>query len=232
MHAGIFESCFNFIAFVFTHQAMVNEDTSQLVTNSFRNKSCCNGAIYTAGQGQQYFAIAYSVADFFNSSFCIVRHCPCACETTYFIQEVVKHFFTTFSMQNFCMVLHSVQFTFFILHRCNRAVFCMRNDFKPFRYFCYIVNVGHPHNLVFVQAFEQWGCSVHFSRCFTKLTVVRRFNFATQCMRHKLHTIAHAKNRNTKFKDFLFNFRGIFFVHAVRATSEDDTLRLQFLNFF
>ena len=106
------------------------------------------------------------------------------------------------------------------MHRCNRAVFCMRNDF------------GHPHNLVFVQAFEQWRCSIHFSRCFTKLTVVRRFNFATQCMRHKLHTIAHTKNWNAKFKDFLFNFRGILFVHAVRTTSKDDTLRLQFLNFF
>ena len=29
---------------------MINKDTSQLVTNSFRNKSCCNGAVYTAGQ--------------------------------------------------------------------------------------------------------------------------------------------------------------------------------------
>ena len=105
-------------------------------------------------------------------------------------------------------------------------------DFKAFRNLCYIVNMRHPNNLVFFQAFEQWRCSVHFSRCFTEFTVVRRFNFATQCMRHKLHTIAHAKNRNTKFKNLFLNFWRVFFIHAVRTACEDDTLRFQFLNFF
>ena len=48
IHARTLERRFDFVAFIFAHEAVIHEDTGQLAAYGLRNKGRRNGAVYAA----------------------------------------------------------------------------------------------------------------------------------------------------------------------------------------
>ena len=65
----------------------------------------------------------------------------------------------------------------------------------------------------------------------TEFTLVARANFAAQVVRHKLHAVADAQNRNAQIEDAGIGLI-IGFVNGIRAAGEDDAFRIEGFDFF
>src|SRR5690606_6619261 len=66
----------NLASFVFTHQPVINQNTGQLITNSFMREKRCNGRIHTTGKRADHFAATDLLTDRFDSLFAICAHSP------------------------------------------------------------------------------------------------------------------------------------------------------------
>ena len=70
-----------------------------------------------------------------------------------------------------------------------------------------------------------------FNLRITEFTLVARANFAAQVVRHKLHAVADAQNRNAQIKNTGIGLI-IGFVNGIRAAGEDDAFRIEGFDFF
>ena len=225
------ESRFDFVAFVFAHKAVVDEDTGQLAAYGLRNKGRRNRAVYAARQSQYDLAVADGLLDRFDSHLGIVGHRPGTGAAADFKEEIMKHFLAVFRMEHFRMVLHSIKLFRRILHSRYGAVIRIGDDFKAFGNVRYIVRMAHPYDFLFLQAFKQRGRRVDGNRRLAEFAHFRRLHLAAQGLSHELHAVAQAEDRDSQVKYFFFNLRRIVLIHAGRAACKDNALRLHFLYF-
>ena len=48
--AAVCKGCFNFVALIFAHEAVIHKNTGQLAAHSFCQQGRSNGTIHTAGE--------------------------------------------------------------------------------------------------------------------------------------------------------------------------------------
>ena len=101
------EYSFDFIAFVFAHQTMVNKDAGQLVADCFGEQFCNNRAVYTAGQSQQNFAVSTFSRTCAIAGVAVILHAPVANCAADIVKEVAQHLAAVLGMFYFRMILGS-----------------------------------------------------------------------------------------------------------------------------
>ena len=120
IHAAVGERCFNFVAFVFAHETVVNENAGELAANGFGNELRCNGAVYTAGEGEQHFSVANLGADVFDGFLGVICHGPVGVTVANFHEEIFEHGGAVVGVVDFRMILHGVELLFHVCHGCDR----------------------------------------------------------------------------------------------------------------
>ncbi|CCZ84372.1 putative uncharacterized protein [Ruminococcus sp. CAG:254] len=223
MDVPVCKCCFDFIAFILPQESMVNKDTSQLVANCLREQSCCNGAINTARQCQQYLSIANLFPNLFDGSLCIVFHRPITRTSTNLIQEIMQHLLTIYGMIYFRMELYAIELLFRIFHCCYRTAGRMCRNRKAFRQLLNIVGMAHPRDCFFRQTGEQQAFRLIFCQCLAVFSgFFRGSNCSAQRICHQLAAVADAQNRNAQFKNSRVYVRRFWVINAVRPTGKDD----------
>ena len=105
---------------------------------------------------------------------------------------------------------------------------------KPGRQFGNFIAMTHPYveriRCIILNAACQLAVD-GFNLRITEFALVARTNFTAQVVRHKLHTVADAQNRNAQIKNTGIGLI-IGFVNGIRTAGEDDAFRVEGFDFF
>ena len=146
------KNLFYLVAFVFTHQTMVNENAGQLLADCLGNQSRNNGGIHAAGEGTQSLAVANLLADFFNLVFDVVCHCPIALTAADLKQEVFNQCRAFGCMVYLRVELHAIEALCFTFDGSRGAGRGFSDDAEAFGQLCHIIRVAHPANFICADA--------------------------------------------------------------------------------
>ena len=211
---------------------MVNKYTGKLIAYSLCEKCCCYGTVHSARECKQYLSVTYFFPYCLNGCLCVILHCPVACKSAYFIEEIVKHLHAVNSMVYFRVELYTIKFSFLIFNSPCRTTFGVCNRNETFRQFRNIVGVAHPGDIFFRKTFKQQTFRVIFGHCFSIFSHFCGWNRSAEGICHKLTTVTDSQNRYSKLEYFLAYVWGIFFINAVRPSCENNSLWFHFLYLF
>jgi len=113
----IAEQGYDLFGFPCTHEASINEDTSELLPNGFVQQDSDNGAINAAGQTTDHFAVPNLFTHGGNGLIFKACHCPIAGTADNIMGEVADQFGTVGRVNNFRVELNGVKFLFFVGNR-------------------------------------------------------------------------------------------------------------------
>ena len=82
------KSRFHLISLILAHQAVIDKDAGQTVSDRFRQQGCRDGGIHPAGERQQDTAVSDFFSNFINGFLLEIRHGPVAVRSADLIQEV------------------------------------------------------------------------------------------------------------------------------------------------
>ena len=130
------------------------------------------------------------------------------------------------------MELNRIEAALLTFHACHRAHWCVSGNLEAFRGFFYIICMAHPADRLRAHGIEDPAVRlcIHF-----RLAIFAdwsRRNASAQHMSHQLGTITDSKDRNSHLKDFFFTMRGLLLVYTIRASGENDSLRIHFPDLF
>ena len=137
-------------------------------------------------------------------------------------------------MGHFRVELDAVELFLSIFHHGNRARRGVADDREAGRQFGHFIAMAHPNVERVWRIILNAACQLAvdgFNLRITEFTLVARANFAAQVVRHKLHAVADAQNRNAQIKNTGISLI-IGFVNGIRAAGEDDAFRIEGFDFF
>ena len=221
-------------AFVQTQQTVVNKHAGQLVADGTVNQRGRYGRVHAARQTQNHFVAADLFADFGNSFFDVVRHGPAWLCTANIQNKAVQQRAALFGVGHFRVELDAVELFLSVFHHGNRARRGVSDDREAGRQFGNFIAMAHPYVERIRRIVLNAACQLAvdgFNLRITEFTLVSRGNFAAQVVRHKLHAVANAQNRNAQIKNTGIGLI-IGFVNGIRTAGEDNAFRVESFDFF
>ena len=192
VHARVFKGGFHFVAFVFAHEAVVDEDAAQVFADGIDEEFRTDGGVHAAGEGEEDFFVADFFLDGALGLVGEVVHVPVSFGATCFFQEVVDDFVTVFGVVDFAVELDGVDVFFSVFHGGHGAAVGGGHGAEAFGEFFDVVHVAHPGGLFHIQAVEEFGCGVHHGFGFTEFPLVGFGDGAAHVFGDKLHAVADA----------------------------------------
>ena len=183
------------LTFVLAQQAVIDEDTGELVADGAVNQRGGHGGIDAARQTQNHFVAADLLADFGHGFVDVVGHRPAWFGIANVQHKAVEQGAALLGVGYFGVELDAVKLFGGVFHHSNRAGERVADDAEAFRQFGHFVAVAHPH-------VERVGLAVRkaarelavdgFHLGVTELALVAGGDFAAEVVRHKLHAVADA----------------------------------------
>ena len=221
--AAVAEYSFDLIAFILAHQAMVYKDAGELTAHCLGDQRSHNRAVHTAGQSQQHLAITNLGTDLLNGSLGIVLHGPVAGGAAHIVQEVPDHGSAVFSQGHFRMELHAIELGSLIVHGSYGAAVGMGSGLEALGQFIDGIIMAHERIGLFSQTGEDGAVSIKFHRLSAIFTDMARLYSTAQSIGHHLYAIADTQDRDSHFKDFLFQSGSAFLINTAGTTGENNT---------
>ena len=148
------ERCLNFLGLVHPHEAVVNVDSHQPVTQGGASQGGCHTAVHAPAQGDYRFAAAYDGLDLSYGLLHPVQGSPVGLTSADLEHEVSQHLCPVHGVGYLGVPLKAVDFLVLVLHGCHGGPVCVGEYYKVLRRLEHGVAVAHPHLLAGVQPLE------------------------------------------------------------------------------
>ena len=213
---------------------MVNEDTCQLISDSFLQKDTNNRWVNPTWESKKDFTVTNCFTDLCNLHIYEVSHWPVTFGTTDTKSKVFQDIITIYRVTNFWVELDTVEVFLSIFHCGEWAIYWVTNKMETFWNFCNCITVAHKNNLFFRSSCKEFWLGTK-AKCWLAILTVTCFtswnNFTTKFVGQKLHSVTDTKNWNTKFQNLFVNTKWIFGINRVRTTRKYDTDRIDGTDF-
>ena len=226
------EGLFNKVALILAHEALIYEDTGQLIAHSPADEARGHGGVDTAGKAQNDLFIPDALSQGLDGIFNKGIHLPIALAHAHVIQEVPQHLVAELAVGDFRVVLHGVNARCLVFHGGDRAVIGAGGDFKALGQLLNAVCMAHPDNALGRHVPEQLGAG--FFQIQADFAVLRGLGGDDGAAGHpcgELAAVANAQNGNAQLQHRGVIVGGGHIIDAIGAAGEDDALIAPVLDF-
>ena len=194
------------IALILAHQALIDKDACQLLSDRTAQQCRRDGRIHTAGQSQNHLLVPDLRTQLFDGIADKIIHHPVAGEAADTEQEIAQDILAVDAVRDLRMELHRVNLLLRTLERRARAVRRFRGDGKALRQLADKIGMAHPdraacRNTVKEDAF----CMRHGD--FAVFGFLACGDLAAQRIRDKLTAVADAENRDAERENLAADMR-------------------------
>ena len=220
------ENGLHLISLILSEKSVVNKDTGQLVSYGLGQENSRHGRVHAAGQSTEDFSVPYLFPDGPDGRLHKRVHPPVSPAATDPIDIIVENLLAFFRVKDFRMELDGIELPTGIFRRRHRAVFCPCHCPESWCQLRNIVKVAHPDNSLLRQVCKEGGICLQPGYCLAIFTDGSFLYFATQQVHHQLGPIAKTQHRNSYLEKLLAAGWSPFFVTAVGAARQYNSLRI------
>ena len=212
---------------ILAQQAVIHEDTGQVVANRLVEQHGSHGAVHAARQAQDDLVVAQLLAKRRHGILHKGGRCPVALASTDAQGEVLEKLRPFLGMEHLGMELHGVGLLAVdgiggVLH-----IFGGGDHPSPFRQTGDGVAMAHPHLAGRAHPLEQRRSPIHHLQHGTSvLAGDGAVDFPTKMMGHELGTVANPKQRQFALDPLQVHVRSLFITHREGASAEDNALHM------
>ena len=226
------EGLFYKVALIFPHQALVYEDTGQLVAHGPADEACGHGGIHAAGEAQNDLFIPDARSQGLDGILNKGIHLPVALAPAHVIQEVPQHLVAELAVGDFRVVLHRVNTLGLILHGSHGALFSGGCDFKALGQRINAVRMAHPDDALGGYVLEQLGAGLlKVQLDFAVLGGLGGDDGAAGHPGGELAAVANAQNGNAQLQNLRVIVGRGQIIDAIGAAGKDNALIAPVLDF-
>ena len=208
---------------IFAQQAVVDENTVELLADRLVNQRRRHRGVDAAGKTEDHIGGTDFSADLPNLLFDKGFHRPVADAFADVLAEVADDGFALRRMHYFRVELDAVEIPLRHMHRAELRVAAGTEDFKASRrHFRDFVPVGHPHLDFPVQTEEQIAGFDDFQHGLAVFPGMAAGDLSAQRVNHQLQSVADAQHRNAEFENSRIAFGGMLGVDTGRAAGKND----------
>ena len=226
------EGLFYKVALILAHQALVYEDTGQLVAHSPADEARGHRGVYAAGKAQNDLFIPDALSQGLDGILNKGVHLPIAPAQAHIVEEVPQHLVAELAVGDFRVVLHGVNALCLVFHGGHRAVIGAGRDFKALGQLLNAVCMAHPDNALGRHVLEQLGAG--FFQIQADFAVLRGLCGDNGAAGHpcgELAAVANAQNGNAQLQNLRVIVGRGHIIDAIGAAGEDNALIAPVLDF-
>ena len=217
------EDGFDFIPFIFPHQAVIHKDAVQLGSDRSGKQGGSYRRVHTAGQAQNDMVFADLLPQLPDGGLREGSHFPVAPAAAYIQDKMPQHLHALFRMGHFRMELGRVEFPVRVFHGSHRADRRMGSNGKAFRYGRDIISMAHPDPGRVSDICKQGGfLTVDGHDGMAVFTGGGCLDCAAQLVSHQLGSVTDAQHRNAGFEKVRRISRGLGIINTVGTTCQNN----------
>ena len=215
------EDFLDLLGLALAQQAVVNEHAGHLLADGAGAKGGDHGGVHTAGKRQDDAVLTDLLAELGGHGLDEVVHRPVLFELADVEEEVGEDLLAEFGVLNLGVELRGVDALLGVLHRGHRAYVGRCHHGEALGHVAHGVEVAHPHGLLGRGALEK-RAALNVKRRGAVFAHLGVEHGTAERHRRDLMPIAKAEHRHAQLVDRRVDARGVFGVHARRASRQDD----------
>jgi hypothetical protein len=191
-----------------------------------------DGGIDAAGQAADHLGLADLVAHGGDGLLDEVPHRPGARALADLVEEVLEELLAAGRVSDFGVELHAVERAGLVPGGGVGAGGRGRQRDKIRRQLVDLVAVAHPHRRLLRETAHEWVVGDDAKARAAELARLCRFYLPTEDLCADLHAVADPEDRHAQVEDFRIAARRARLVDAARPAGQDQTFRIELLQFF